>query len=167
DPIQQDRAPHAENDYHGIRGKFHREHSDAHTATSCCYCSICLHQVLTKAQEDSGMREKYQQVSLFYNELNYVEKAAAVSLENVLLDVKELQRGMDLTRREYSMHGHNTLLKDFIQQNENKLKKLQDDAKIAQDAFDEVVKFFGENSKTTPPSVFFPVFVRFVKAYRV
>ncbi|KAL0183565.1 hypothetical protein M9458_019261, partial [Cirrhinus mrigala] len=54
------------------------------------------------------------------------------SLENVLLDVKELQRGMDLTRREYSMHGHNTLLKDFIQQNENKLKKLQDDAKIAQ-----------------------------------
>uniref|UniRef100_A0A8C2K0B5 Formin-like 2a n=1 Tax=Cyprinus carpio TaxID=7962 RepID=A0A8C2K0B5_CYPCA len=112
------------------------------------------------------VKDKYQQVSLFYNELNYVEKAAAVSLENVLLDVKELQRGMDLMRREYSMHGHNTLLRDFIQQNENKLKKLQDDAKIAQDAFDEVVKFFGENSKTTPPSVFFPVFVRFVKAYR-
>ncbi|XP_016401944.1 formin-like protein 2 [Sinocyclocheilus rhinocerous] len=112
------------------------------------------------------VKDKYQQVSLFYNELNYVEKAAAVSLENVLLDVKELQRGMDLTRREYSMHGHNTLLRDFIQQHENKLKKLQDDAKIAQDAFDEVVKFFGENSKTTPPSVFFPVFVRFVKAYR-
>uniref|UniRef100_A0A8C1TUB4 Formin-like 2a n=1 Tax=Cyprinus carpio TaxID=7962 RepID=A0A8C1TUB4_CYPCA len=113
------------------------------------------------------VKDKYQQVSLFYNELNYVEKAAAVSLDNVLLDVKELQRGMDLTRRENSMHGHNTLLRDFMQQNENKLKKLQDDAKIAQDAFDEVVKFFGENSKTTPPSVFFPVFVRFVKAYRV
>lgn len=120
------------------------------------------------------VKDKYQQVSLFYNELNYVEKAAAgmkhvirqfdyicnkqgrpyllkhqslteqistkwvisvyslVSLENVLLDVKELQRGMDLTRRESSMHGHNTLLKDFIQQNENKLKKIQDDAKIAQ-----------------------------------
>uniref|UniRef100_A0A673LXA8 Formin-like protein 2 n=1 Tax=Sinocyclocheilus rhinocerous TaxID=307959 RepID=A0A673LXA8_9TELE len=78
------------------------------------------------------VKDKYQQVSLFYNELNYVEKAAAVSLENVLLDVKELQRGMDLTRREYSMHGHNTLLRDFIQQHENKLKKLQDDAKIAQ-----------------------------------
>uniref|UniRef100_A0A674BK12 Formin like 2 n=1 Tax=Salmo trutta TaxID=8032 RepID=A0A674BK12_SALTR len=113
------------------------------------------------------VKEKYQQVNLFYNELHYVEKAAAVSLENVLLDVKELQRGMDLTKREYSMHGHNTMLKDFITHNEGKLKKLQDDAKIAQDAFDEAVKFFGENSKTTPPSVFFPVFVRFVKAYRV
>uniref|UniRef100_A0A3B3R1D4 Formin like 2 n=2 Tax=Paramormyrops kingsleyae TaxID=1676925 RepID=A0A3B3R1D4_9TELE len=112
------------------------------------------------------VREKYKSVSLFYNEIHYVEKAAAVSLENVLLDVKELQRGMELTRREYGMHGHNTLLKDFIAHNEGKLKKLQDDAKISQDAFDDVVKFFGENSKTTPPSVFFPVFVRFVKAYK-
>ncbi|EDM00428.1 rCG37684 [Rattus norvegicus] len=85
------------------------------------------------------VKEKYQQVTLFYNELHYVEKAAAVSLENVLLDVKELQRGMDLTKREYTMHDHNTLLKEFILHNEGKLKKLQDDAKIAQDAFDDVV----------------------------
>ncbi|EHB05326.1 Formin-like protein 2, partial [Heterocephalus glaber] len=112
------------------------------------------------------VKEKYHQVSLFHNELHYVEKAAAVSLENVLLDVKELQRGMDLTKREYTMHDHNVLLKDFILHNEGKLKKLQDDAKIAQDAFDDVVKYFGENPKTTPPSVFFPVFVRFVKAYK-
>lgn len=56
----------------------------------------------------------------------------AVSLENVLLDVKELQRGMDLTRRENSMHGHNSLLKDFIHHNEARLKKLLDDARIAQ-----------------------------------
>lgn len=55
-----------------------------------------------------------------------------MSLENVLLDVKELQRGMDLTRREYSMHGHNSLLKDFIHHNETRLKKIQDDARISQ-----------------------------------
>uniref|UniRef100_A0A8C3UM63 Formin like 2 n=1 Tax=Catharus ustulatus TaxID=91951 RepID=A0A8C3UM63_CATUS len=112
------------------------------------------------------VKDKYQHVALFYNELHYVEKAAAVSLENVLLDVKELQRGLELTKREYTMHDHNTMLKDFIQSNEGKLKKLQDDAKIAQDAFDDAVKYFGENPKTTPPSVFFPVFVRFVKAYK-
>lgn len=53
-------------------------------------------------------------------------------MENVLLDVKELLRGLELTKREYSMHGHNTMLKDFITHNESKLKKLQDDAKIAQ-----------------------------------
>lgn len=62
----------------------------------------------------------------------FLPRAFTVSLENVLLDVKELQRGMELTKREYSMHGHNTMLKDFITHNESKLKKLQDDAKIAQ-----------------------------------
>uniref|UniRef100_A0A8K9UL00 Formin-like 2b n=1 Tax=Oncorhynchus mykiss TaxID=8022 RepID=A0A8K9UL00_ONCMY len=56
-------------------------------------------------------KEKYPGVALFYNELHYVEKAAAVSLENVVCDVKECQRGMDLSWREYSMHGHNPLLK--------------------------------------------------------
>ena len=30
-----------------------------------------------------------------------------------------------------------------------------------------MVNYFGESAKTTPPSVFFPVFVRFLKAYKV
>ncbi|XP_060889087.1 formin-like protein 2 [Labrus mixtus] len=111
------------------------------------------------------VREKYPTVSLFYNELHYVDKAAAVSLENVLCDVKELQRGMELTWREFSVQ-HNATLKDFISRNESRLGKLQEDAHIAQDAFEDVVKFFGESSKTMPPSVFFPIFVRFIKAYR-
>ncbi|XP_034035698.1 formin-like protein 2 isoform X1 [Thalassophryne amazonica] len=112
------------------------------------------------------VRDKYPTVSMFFNELHYVDKAAAVSLENVLCDVKELQRGMELTWREFSML-HNAMLKDFISRNESRLSKLQEDARIAQDAFDEVVKFFGESSKTMPPSVFFPIFVRFIKAYRL
>ena len=37
----------------------------------------------------------------------------------------------------------------------------------SQDAFDDVVKYFGETPKTTPPSVFVPVGVRVVKAYKV
>uniref|UniRef100_A0A3B4X968 Formin-like 2b n=1 Tax=Seriola lalandi dorsalis TaxID=1841481 RepID=A0A3B4X968_SERLL len=112
------------------------------------------------------VREKYPAVSPFYNELHYVDKAAAVSLENVLCDVKELQRGMELTWREFSVQ-HNATLKDFISRNESRLSKLQEDARIAQDAFEDVVKFFGESSKTMPPSVFFPIFVRFIKAYRL
>uniref|UniRef100_A0A665TUJ9 Formin-like 2b n=1 Tax=Echeneis naucrates TaxID=173247 RepID=A0A665TUJ9_ECHNA len=112
------------------------------------------------------VKEKFPAVSPFYNELHYVDKAAAVSLENVLCDVKELQRGMELTWREFSVQ-HNTTLKDFISRNESRLSKVQEDARIAQDAFEDVVKFFGESSKTMPPSVFFPIFVRFIKAYRL
>uniref|UniRef100_A0AAQ4NQQ0 Formin-like 2b n=1 Tax=Gasterosteus aculeatus aculeatus TaxID=481459 RepID=A0AAQ4NQQ0_GASAC len=112
------------------------------------------------------VRDKYPAKCLFYNELHYVDKAAAVSLENVLCDVKELQRGMELTWREFSVQ-HNAILKDFISRHESRLSKLLEDARIAEDAFEDVVKFFGESSKTMPPSVFFPIFVRFIKAYRV
>lgn len=54
-----------------------------------------------------------------------------VSLENVLLDVKELGRGMELIRRECSIHDH-SILRNFLSTNEGKLDKLQRDAKTAE-----------------------------------
>lgn len=54
-----------------------------------------------------------------------------MSLENVLSDVKDLQRGMELTWREFSVQ-HNATLKDFISRHESRLNKLQEDARIAQ-----------------------------------
>uniref|UniRef100_A0A672I0G5 Uncharacterized protein n=1 Tax=Salarias fasciatus TaxID=181472 RepID=A0A672I0G5_SALFA len=111
------------------------------------------------------VKEKYSELANFYNELHFVDKAAAVSLENVLLDVRELGKGMDLIRRECSLHDH-SVLKGFVQASDSQLDKLQKDAKTAEEAFNSVVNYFGESAKTTPPSVFFPVFVRFIKAYK-
>lgn len=54
-----------------------------------------------------------------------------VSLENVLLDVKELGRGMELIRRECSIHD-NSVLRSFLSTNEGRLDKLQRDAKTAE-----------------------------------
>lgn len=54
-----------------------------------------------------------------------------VSLENVLLDVKELGKGMDLIRRECSLHDH-PVLKGFLQTSDTQLDKLQKDAKAAE-----------------------------------
>uniref|UniRef100_A0A8C3X621 Formin like 3 n=1 Tax=Catagonus wagneri TaxID=51154 RepID=A0A8C3X621_9CETA len=110
------------------------------------------------------VKEKYPDLANFWHELHFVEKAAAVSLENVLLDVKELGRGMDLIRRECSIHD-NSVLRNFLSTNEGKLDKLQRDAKTAE-AYNAVVRYFGESPKTTPPSVFFPVFVRFIRSYK-
>ncbi|XP_041036273.1 formin-like protein 3 isoform X2 [Carcharodon carcharias] len=112
------------------------------------------------------VKQKYSNIATFWSELHFIEKAAAVSLENVLLDVKEMGHNMELVKRESSMHEHNVVLKDFLSQNEGKLEKLQKDSRTAQEAYNKVVEYFGENPKTTPPSVFFPVFVRFVKSYR-
>uniref|UniRef100_A0A8C3X0P3 Formin like 3 n=1 Tax=Catagonus wagneri TaxID=51154 RepID=A0A8C3X0P3_9CETA len=111
------------------------------------------------------VKEKYPDLANFWHELHFVEKAAAVSLENVLLDVKELGRGMDLIRRECSIHD-NSVLRNFLSTNEGKLDKLQRDAKTAEEAYNAVVRYFGESPKTTPPSVFFPVFVRFIRSYK-
>lgn len=55
----------------------------------------------------------------------------SVSLENVLLDVRELGKGMDLIRRECSLHDH-SVLKGFVQANEAQQDKLQKDAKTAE-----------------------------------
>ncbi|KAM9229771.1 formin-like protein 3 [Dugong dugon] len=111
------------------------------------------------------VKEKYPDLANFWHELHFVEKAAAVSLENVLLDVKELGRGMDLIQRECSLHD-NSVLRNFLSANEGKLDKLQRDAKTAEEAYNAVVRYFGESPKTTPPSVFFPVFVRFIRSYK-
>lgn len=54
-----------------------------------------------------------------------------VSLENVLLDVRELGKGMDLIRRECSLHDH-SVLKGFLQASDTQLDKLQKDAKTAE-----------------------------------
>ncbi|KAI1891105.1 hypothetical protein AGOR_G00160520 [Albula goreensis] len=87
------------------------------------------------------VKERFTELANFHSELQFIDKAAAVSLENVLLD-------------------------SFLQNSEPQLDKLQKDAKTAEEAYSNVVHYFGESPKTTPPSVFFPVFVRFVKAYK-
>ncbi|KGL91806.1 Formin-like 3, partial [Charadrius vociferus] len=117
------------------------------------------------------VREKSPELATFWQELHFVEKAAAVSLENVLLDVKELGRGIERLRRECGLH-ENSVLRSFLAASEGKLERLQKDARTAepcpllQDAYNTVVRYFGESPKTTPPSVFFPVFVRFIRSYK-
>ncbi|KAM9252251.1 LOW QUALITY PROTEIN: formin-like protein 3 [Cariama cristata] len=110
------------------------------------------------------VREKYPELATFWQELHFVEKAAAVSLENVLLDVKELGRGMELLRRECGLH-ENSVLRAFLAGSEGKLERLQKDARTAEEAYNTVVRYFGESPKN-PPSVFFPVFVRFIRSYK-
>ena len=55
----------------------------------------------------------------------------AVSLENVLLDVRELGKGMDLIKRECSRHDH-PVLKTFLHSSDALLDKLQKDAKASE-----------------------------------
>jgi len=94
-----------------------------------------------------------------------------VSLENVLGDIQELQKGMEITRKEYELRKdvkdekQNVILKDFLTNAEEKLRRLRADSKAAQDAFNECVEYFGE--RQSDANAFFGLFARFIKTYKV
>ncbi|XP_032457506.1 formin-like protein isoform X2 [Nasonia vitripennis] len=115
------------------------------------------------------IRLKFPELVNFESELMYIDKAATVSLENVTTDVHELEKGMDLVRKEFELRGkekHNTVLRDFLNNSEEKLRRLKSDARIAGDAFRECVEFFGESPRQADANTFFSLLVRFARAFK-
>ncbi|KAM4844485.1 formin-like protein 1 isoform 4-T4 [Thomomys bottae] len=110
--------------------------------------------------------EKYPQLTGFHSELHFLDKAGSVSLDSVLGDVRSLQRGLELTQREFVRQDDCMVLKEFLKANSPIMDKLLADSKTAQEAYESVVEYFGENPKTTSPSMFFSLFSRFTKAYK-
>ncbi|XP_059526434.1 formin-like protein 1 isoform X6 [Myotis daubentonii] len=110
--------------------------------------------------------EKYPQLTGFHSDLHFLDKAGSVSLDSILGDVRALQRGLELTQREFVRQDDCAVLKEFLRANSPTMDKLLADSKTAQEAYDSVVEYFGENPKTTSPSMFFTLFSRFVKAYK-
>ncbi|KAK7167967.1 hypothetical protein R3I94_002126 [Phoxinus phoxinus] len=112
------------------------------------------------------VHEKYPELASFHSELRFVDKAALVSLDSVLQDVRSLERGMEGTKKEFLVQDDIPALKEFVKANSDILDSLVKDGKTAQEAYMSVVEYYGENPKTTQPSMFFPLFVRFIKAYK-
>uniref|UniRef100_H0XM73 Formin like 1 n=1 Tax=Otolemur garnettii TaxID=30611 RepID=H0XM73_OTOGA len=110
--------------------------------------------------------EKYPQLTGFYSDLHFLDKAGSVSLDSVLGDVRSLQRGLELTQREFVRQDDCVVLKEFLRANSPTMDKLLVDSKTAQEAYESVVEYFGENPKTTSPNLFFSFFSRFIKAYK-
>ncbi|XP_069004810.1 formin-like protein 1 [Embiotoca jacksoni] len=112
------------------------------------------------------IQEKYPDLANFHTELHFVDKAALVSLDSILQDIHSLERGMEMTKKEFLVQDDSTVLKEFIKTNSEQLESLIKDGKTAQEAYGSVVEYFGENPKTTQPSMFFPMFGRFIRAYK-
>lgn len=94
----------------------------------------------------------------------------SVSLENIMTDVHELEKGMEAVRKEAEIRGkgaQSLLLRDFLANSEEKLRKLRNDSKVAQDSFRECVEYFAESPRTTDANTFFSLLVRFTKAFKV
>uniref|UniRef100_A0A671Y531 Formin like 1 n=1 Tax=Sparus aurata TaxID=8175 RepID=A0A671Y531_SPAAU len=114
----------------------------------------------------SIIQEKYPDLVNFHTDLHFVDKAALVSLDGILQDIRSLERGMEVTKKEFMVQDDSPVLKEFIKVNCEQLEALIKDSKTAQEAYGSVVEYFGENPKTTQPSMFFPLFGRFIKGYK-
>lgn len=116
------------------------------------------------------IRQKFPDLLDFNTELFYIDKAAQVSLENVVADVHELEKGMENVRKEADVRNkgaNNHVLKDFLINSEEKVRKMKQEAKTAQDGFKECVEYFGESSRNTDANAFFSLLVRFTRAVKV
>ncbi|XP_037718474.1 formin-like protein isoform X4 [Drosophila subpulchrella] len=115
------------------------------------------------------IRAKFPELLNFESELYGTDKAASVALENVVADVQELEKGMDLVRKEAELRvkGAQThILRDFLNNSEDKLKKIKSDLRHAQEAFKECVEYFGDSSRNADAAAFFALIVRFTRAFK-
>merc|ERR1712179_573505 len=109
-------------------------------------------------------------------ELRFIDKAAQFSLENVMTDVAELEKGMKLTLRELearqsappsaSKTQRNIALKDFCDNANDKLKTLKVDANNAKASFIDCLEHFGEDPKNLDANAFFAILVRFCAGWK-
>ncbi|KAG6452874.1 hypothetical protein O3G_MSEX007842 [Manduca sexta] len=112
------------------------------------------------------IRQNFPEIMNFDTELLYIDKAAQVSLENVCADVAELERGMDAVRRESEARAHHTVLRDFLANAHDKLRRLRHETKHAQDSFAACVEYFGEAPRGCDANAFFSLLVRFTRAFK-
>ncbi|XP_047532891.1 formin-like protein isoform X3 [Vanessa atalanta] len=112
------------------------------------------------------IRQNFPELLNFDTELMYIDKAAQVSLENVVADVCELERGMEAARREGEARGAAHVLRDFVANAVDKLRRLRAETKHAQDSFAACVEYFGEAPRSCDANAFFSLLVRFTRAFK-
>ena len=74
---------------------------------------------------------------------------------------------MKETLKEFLDNKGNKPLKKFCFEAEPLVSKLETDLATAQEAFGEVIQYFGENAKLCQPNSVFPVLQRFVDGFQV
>lgn len=98
--------------------------------------SSLLHYIATT------VRKQFPDLLNFESDFYCIEEASQYSLENILTDVADLEKGMDAIKKEIDVGikgTHNQILKEFIVNYDEKLKKTQREttaAKVSRAAFE-------------------------------
>ncbi|CAG2114681.1 unnamed protein product, partial [Medioppia subpectinata] len=107
--------------------------------------------------------------------LTAVERATVVSMETCVLEVIDLEKGMELCKQELQLRNSSGLannqatqhLRQFISNKSPELQALREDLKRAQHEYNECVEYFGESTKLMESSnQLFGTFTRFLKNFK-
>ncbi|KRZ94840.1 Formin-like protein [Trichinella sp. T8] len=124
--------------------------------------SISLLHILSET-----IRNKFPELLSFPQELEAVEKVSSVSLESVLGDVNELEKGYELVKKECTLRGESvTALTNFKALIEQEMLQLRTSSKKATESFRDCVEFYGESVQSTIPNTFFGYFSNFVRNWK-
>jgi hypothetical protein len=155
---------------HGPAYGFQLQSLDTLLDTKSTDKRICLLHYIVET-----VRHNFPELLGFDSELMCIDIAASESLKDIVIKVLELDKGMDLVRKEADLQGSGTkrdsgqsvVLRDFLSNSEEKLRRLKADCCTAQDTFRECVEYFGKSPRTTDASEFFSLLVRFARAFKI
>ncbi|ETN68172.1 hypothetical protein NECAME_15983 [Necator americanus] len=106
----------------------------------------------------------FPELMKFSEQLKFVDKASGVQWDSVLSDMKELESGFEMARKERAMKGENcpAPLSEFLNTHDERMKQLQEHAKLAQKTYEACIEFYGESARTMPPNDFFSKLSKFI-----
>uniref|UniRef100_A0A158P666 FH2 domain-containing protein n=1 Tax=Angiostrongylus cantonensis TaxID=6313 RepID=A0A158P666_ANGCA len=111
-----------------------------------------------------SIERSFPELMKFAEQLKFVDKASGVQWDSVMSDMKELESGFEMARKERSLKGENSPkpLVEFLDNHDERMKHLQEHAKLATKTYEACIEFYGESARTTPPNDFFSKLSKFI-----
>uniref|UniRef100_A0A8R1DEA9 FH2 domain-containing protein n=1 Tax=Caenorhabditis japonica TaxID=281687 RepID=A0A8R1DEA9_CAEJA len=103
----------------------------------------------------------------FAQQLKFVDKATSVQWDSVTADLKELDSGFRMAKKEQELKGADCpeTLGAFLASHAARMEEMDQAFNLAKSSFKDCVEFYGENEKSTAPNVFFQKLAHFVNNY--
>ncbi|VDL84553.1 unnamed protein product [Nippostrongylus brasiliensis] len=110
-----------------------------------------------------SIEKSFPDLMKFGEQLKFIDKASGVQWDSVLSDMKELETGFEMARKERALKGENcpAPLADFLNTHDERMKQLQEHAKLAVKTYETCIEFYGESARTMPPNDFFSKLSKF------
>ena len=124
------------------------------------------------------VHKQYPELKSFENEVKISGKASQYLLENICSDLKKLEKGFEITKRELenrlndfnakdkTKSAQNQTLSNFVNHSGETLTKIRSESNHMEASFKECVGYFGEDSKSIDANSFFGIISRFVNTWK-